>query len=77
MKKGDKIIWDSHFGYDLGEFISDKGVMYYTVSVELFTSTYSNGAISLSVNEIHPYTEELHNQMIKRYGYEKKFPGTA
>ena len=71
FKKGDRIIWNSHFGYDIGYFIGE-GVMYYTYSVEIVTGKYP-GEMSLPVNEIHPYSDGLVDDLTKEYGYERRF----
>lgn len=73
MKKGDKIIWDSHFEYELGYFLSDNGVMFNTYLVKLVTGIV-HGEVSHSINEIKSYTPELHQEMIDKYHVLRTFP---
>jgi hypothetical protein len=74
FKKNDKIIWDSHFGYEIGYFIGE-GVMYNTFEVDLITGVV-HGSVSHSKSEIHPYSEELVEKLTNKYGYEKTFSKT-
>jgi hypothetical protein len=68
MKKGDKVIWDSGFGYEICEFIGD-GVMYYTYAVKQLTGSLVGEICSFSCNEIFPYTDEKYNEMVTNYKY--------
>lgn len=70
FRPNDKIIWDSGFGYEIGYFLSENGVMYNTYSVEIITGICT-GEVSNSINEIKPYSKELIKELSKRYGYEK------
>ena len=73
MKKGDKIIWDSHFGYEIGYFIGENdNVVYNTYKVELITGIVT-GVTSRSKHEVIPFTDEALKQMIKKYKYTKTF----
>ena len=72
MNKGDRIIWDSHFGYDIGYYIGG-GVMYNTHHIELMTGKYPGGELSVPLYEIHPYSDKLITELTKKYGYEKAF----
>ena len=73
MVKGDKIIWHSHFGYDVGYFVGDKGVLDGTVLVDL-RSGIVQGVVSHSKSEILPYTKELQAELANKYGYNKRLP---
>ncbi len=71
FNKGDKIIWDSHFGYELGYFVGT-GSGYYTFEVDLVTGC-SQGLVSFTETEIHQFTDENHAKMIKKYKQTKNF----
>jgi len=73
MKKGDKIIWDSGFGYEIGYFIEDsENKMYNSFKVELITGVVQEETL-ISKDEIIPYTKESQEQMSNKYGYSKAF----
>jgi hypothetical protein len=73
MNKGDKIIWDSKFGWEVGYFLSDShDVMYNTLEVNLVTGVV-DGSIMHSRDEIKPYTKELAKEMKKKYKYSRSF----
>ena len=67
----DRIIWDSHFGYEIGYFIGD-GKMMATYEVILVTGKVQ-GLVSHSVSEIHKYSEDLVSKLSEKYGYQKQF----
>lgn len=69
--KGDKVVWDSHFGYEIGYFLGE-GVMMNTYLVDVCTGKIT-GECSYSKDEIHPYTNELIDFLNIKYGYEKRF----
>jgi hypothetical protein len=66
-----KVIWDSHFGYEIGYFLGE-GNQYHTYLIDA-----RNGLIhepcSYSKSEIHKYTNELIDKLTEKYGYEKRF----
>jgi len=68
MKKGDFIIWDSRFGYDIGFYSNEKGVMYNTCEIYLITGI-SSGRFSASHHEVKPFTKELVEELNERYTY--------
>ena len=73
MKKGDKIIWDSGFGYEIGYFIKDSSYnTYHSYQVNLITGIIE-GKCMFSQSEIHLYTEEKQLEMKNKYRYDKKF----
>jgi hypothetical protein len=73
MKQGDKIIWNSGFGYDIGYFISESDdVMYNSLKINLVTGI-AQGDTLRSRDEILPYTDENIESMISKYNYEKKW----
>ena len=73
FKKGQKIIWDSRFGYDLGYFIGDTNHnMYGTFGVDLVTGIVG-GKLFVYESEVIPYNEDTIKQMVKKYGTEKQF----
>lgn len=68
---GERVVWDSHFGYEIGYFLGE-GVMMNTYLVDVCTGKIT-GECSYSKDEIHPYTNELIDFLIIKYGYEKRF----
>lgn len=72
LESGDKIIWDSHFGYELGIFIGNGIVFENIYQVNLTTGRFG-GLASFPQSEIHPYSEELLNLLSQKYGYKKSF----
>lgn len=64
---GDKIIWDSGFGFEIGEFVSKKGVVFNSVLVKLATGIVPNKVCSLPPREIYHYTKELEEKLKNRY----------
>jgi len=72
MKPGDKIIWDSAFGYDLGFYQSDKGVSYETCLVKLVTGP-AQGKLSVPKHEVLPYTTQNYKKTAAKYGYTTEF----
>ena len=73
MKKGDKIIWDSGFGYEVGYFIEDGDKkMSNTYVIELVTGV-EKGRTYRSKDEITFYTPENKNRMKSEYKYDKTF----
>src|SRR6185312_2967284 len=68
---GERVVWDSHFGYEIGYFLGE-GVMMNTYLIDVCTGKIT-GNCSYSQNEIHKYTYELINSLTKKYGYEKRF----
>lgn len=73
FNKGDKIIWDSFFGYELGYFIceSDK-TMYNSYKLDLKTGIVQGEALR-SKQEVKPFNEETIKEMVKKYRIEKTF----
>lgn len=73
FKKGNKIIWDSHFGYEIGYFIEDShNQMYGSYKIDLTTGVVQGESLRPS-SEVIPYDDKMINEMIKKYGYEKQF----
>lgn len=67
MKKGDKIIWDSGFGYDIGYFIEEtEGFMYNTHRIELITGGIT-GEMLVSKYEVKKYSPEALQVMQNTY----------
>jgi hypothetical protein len=71
---GERVVWDSHFGYEIGYFLGE-GVLFNSHSIDV-RSGIIPGECSYSKNEIHKYSDELINSLIKKYGYEKRFSET-
>lgn len=73
MEKGDKILWDSGFGYEIGYYIGESSV-YFHVTVSLISNKYSeNGDCCFVKTDIIPYTEEDSKRLSDEYGYEHRF----
>ena len=73
MKKGDRIIWDSGFGYEIGYFIEDaEKQMYNSYKIELITGIVQEETLR-SKDEIIPYSKENQSQMKAKYKYDKAF----
>ena len=69
MIKGDKIIWNSGFGYEIGYFIEKSDFnMYNTYKVNMISGKIT-GECMHSKNEIFLYSDELLKQMKKIYKY--------
>jgi len=69
FKPGDKVIWDSRHGYDIGIFKGEGGA-YYTWAVEINTGQFP-GVGAFNRTDIYPYSKELVAQLTQKYGYEK------
>jgi hypothetical protein len=67
----EKVIWDSHFGYEIGYFLGE-GNQYYTYLIDVRTGLIHEPC-SYSKSEIHKYTDELIDKLTAKYGYEKRF----
>ncbi len=67
---GDKVIWDSHFGYDIGYFIGE-GAAYEHWKIELASGKFYGTETMVSKSELHHYSKDLIVKMTARYGYEK------
>ena len=67
LKKNDRIIWDSGFGYELG-YYTGESVAYEDLSIKLITGKYK-GTHSVSSSQVKPYSIELEEKMINQYGY--------
>ena len=68
MKKGDKIIWDSGWGYDIGYFIGESKTQYHHYKVNMVTGVVQ-GECTYPISEIKPYSEELIKELRERYKY--------
>lgn len=73
MKKGDRIIWDSGFGYEIGYFIEDsERKMYNSCTIDLLTGVVQGESLR-SKDEVLPYTKENQEKMVSKYKYNKAF----
>lgn len=75
MNNGDKIIWDSGFGYEIGHFISVGKIGYNAKNnfkVNLVTGI-ATGKVEHSNNEIIVFNEENNNKMFEKYNYIHQF----
>lgn len=71
---GERVVWDSHFGYEIGYFLGE-GVVFNSYMIDVCTGVIT-GECSYSKNEIHKYSDELIDYLNKKYGYEKRFSNT-
>lgn len=67
----EKVVWDSHFGYEIGYFLGE-GNQYHTYLIDVRTGLIHEPC-SHSKSEIHKYTNELIDKLTAKYGYEKRF----
>ena len=72
--KDEIVVWDSNFGYDIGKFIGD-APSDDNYSIELLTSSSLgiDDVGSFSKSQIRKYSEDLIEELTKKYGYEKRF----
>ena len=75
MKKGDKIIWDSGCGYDIGIFEEDQTI-YNTQTITLNSGKAYGSKIAIPSYELFLYTKELQKKMTEKYGYDFSFSET-
>lgn len=75
MKKGDKVIWDSHFGYDIGYFLG-KGAAYEHWAIKFASGICCGEQGLVAKTELHPYSKELIAELTEKYGYEKDWSDT-
>lgn len=71
LEPGDKIIWNSNSGYEIGYYLGI-GNQYATLLVDLITGICT-GNVSLSESQIKPYSKELVEELNEKYGYLKEF----
>lgn len=71
---GDKVVWDSGWGYEIGYF-KGEGNRYYTYLIDIVTGIVT-GECSHRKSEVLPYTDELITKLTAKYGYEKRFSDT-
>ena len=74
MKAGDRIIWDSRWGYEIGYFVGNSN-LYNDYTVDLITGK-CQGKLSVNMSEVIPYSIDLIKEKEKRYGYLKDFLDT-
>jgi len=65
------VVWDSHFGYEIGYFLGE-GHVSKTYLIDVRTGAY-HGPTCYPKGEIHKYSNELIDELTKKYGYEKRF----
>lgn len=68
---GDMVVWDSHFGYEIGYFLGE-GHVYETYLIDVRTGRV-NEPTCYPKSEVHRYSNELIDKLIEKYGYEKRF----
>ena len=71
FKKGDKIIWNSHFGYEIGYFIEESKTQVYSYKVKMITGVVQEEN-TLSQNEIKKYSKELAEELAVKYSCKVK-----
>jgi len=70
----ERVVWDWHFGYEIGYFLGE-GNQYHTYLIDVRTGLIHEPC-SYSKSEIHKYSNELIDELTKKYGYEKRFSDT-
>lgn len=66
FSSGDKIIWDSGFGYELGVFLSENNAVMNSYTIDLVTGK-CQGSTSRDISEIKHYSVELAIKLTKKY----------
>ena len=67
LQKDDKILWDSHFGYDLGIFIRyypGDSILYESCEIEV-----NKTSIAVPTHHVFKYTKEKYEELKKEYKY--------
>jgi hypothetical protein len=64
------IIWDSHFGYDVGYF-KGEGALFETYAIQLETGVVQD-TCCYPKTEIHKYSPEKISELAQKYGYKKE-----
>ena len=72
METGDKIIWDSSFGYEIGYYEHESITQHDHVQVSLVTGVVI-GSTGKPTNEVKPYSNELDEKLATKYGYKHSF----
>lgn len=70
----EKVVWDYFFGYEIGYFLGE-GNHFHTYMIDMITGLIHEPS-SYPKQEIHKYTNELIDELTKKYGYEKRFSDT-
>ena len=74
MKKGDRIIFDSGSGYEIGYFEEIPNILNTSEVVIEFRSGTVHGRKGIVwKTEVKPYSKELVKELTAKYGYEKAF----
>lgn len=68
MKKGNKVIWDSGFGFEIGYFIEKNKTI---CDILLASGRYSGMVLVFPDFELSDYSDELCKQLTTKYGFEK------
>lgn len=72
MKEGDKIIWDSDFGYEVGYYIKESDFNIYNTYLVNVCTGIVTGECMHPKHEIIAYNPKNLAEMQNKYGYEKK-----
>jgi hypothetical protein len=73
LTEGDRIIWDSGFGYEIGYFIEDSDhVMYHSYRVNLISGLIIGKSLR-NKDEVYKYTDVQVEKLYEKYGYIKEF----
>lgn len=73
MKKGDRIIFDSGSGYEIGCFVKRHLDESPQVVIEFKSGTVRDKIGVVWSSEVKPYSKELVKELTAKYGYEKAF----
>lgn len=71
FERGEAVIWDSGFGYEIGYFECDGNTMG-TYLIDIRTGRQP-GLCSHPCSEVYKYTDVWIDELTQKYGYEKRF----
>lgn len=61
---GDKVIWNSGFGYEIGTFVEEKN-MYGCFTILLCSGSFRDTKIQIYTGEVQHYSKELIEELTK------------
>ncbi len=70
MKEGDKCIWNSGFGYDIGTFVGP-GIAMGMVTIIPLTGKRPGIKAACSEGDVKPFSDLLNAEMAFQYGYDQ------
>jgi hypothetical protein len=73
LAKGQRVVWDSGFGYDLCLFVEESTTQYHSYKVDMVTGNLKGQNNTFSKDRVKPYTKELIQKLSQKYGYTLTF----